>query len=278
MLRFSGSSTIWIDVKRHLESRSDLRGRTVVDVPAGKGRSSALLKELGAHVVPLDLFPEFFSVPGIECRACDLMGTLPVEDASADMVVCEEGIEHLPDQLHAFREFNRVLKPGGSLLIMTPNYSSLRCRFTYFLTESELYNRLPPNELDTLWHSESGRQYFGHAFLIGIQRMRTLAFVSGFDLTRVMPSRASLGSMVLGLAYPLILATTLYAYRRNMRKNPHIPIEQRRRTYGEVARLNLHPSILFGKQLFVEFKKREGWKEVTLQQRDLGAPKARKAH
>jgi len=207
-------------------------------------------------------------VPGLECRACDLMETLPVADASADLVICQEGIEHLPDQLHAFREFNRVLKPGGVVLIMTPNFSSLRCRWSHFLTESELYNRLPPNELDTLWHSEAGRQYFGHAFLIGIQRLRTLAFVSGFDLTKVLPSRASLGSLVLGVFYPLIAATTAYAYWRNMRKNAQIPLDMRRRTYGEVARLNLHPSILFGKQIFVEFRKREPWDQVTLRDRN----------
>ncbi len=267
MLRFSGSSTIWIDVERHLRSRTDLRGSVVVDVPAGKGRTSSLLQELGAKVIPLDLFPEFFKVPGLECRASDLMGTLAVEDGAADMVICEEGIEHLPDQLHALREFNRVLKPGGSLIIMTPNYSHLRAKWSYFLTESELYNRLPPNELDSLWHSEGGRQYFGHAFLIGIQRLRTLAVVSGFDLARVMPSHVSWGSLLLGITYPLIAATTAYAYRRNMRKNDYIDEQERRKTYGEVARLNLHPSILFGKQIFVEFKKREAWMDVALKVR-----------
>ena len=82
------------------------------------------------------------------------MEGLPVEDAFADYLICQEGIEHFSDQLASFKEFNRVLKKGGGLIVTTPNYSSLRAKMSYFLSESERFNSIiAPNELDSIWMS-----------------------------------------------------------------------------------------------------------------------------
>ena len=51
----------------------------------------------------------------------------PYADASFDTVLCCELIEHLfTDPMHMMSEINRILKPGGHLLITTPNLGSLR--------------------------------------------------------------------------------------------------------------------------------------------------------
>ncbi len=51
----------------------------------------------------------------------------PYSDASFDTVLCCELIEHLfADPMHMMAEINRVLKPGGHLVITTPNLGSLR--------------------------------------------------------------------------------------------------------------------------------------------------------
>ena len=51
----------------------------------------------------------------------------PYADASFDTVLCCELIEHLPaDPMHMMSEINRILKPGGHLLLTTPNLGSLR--------------------------------------------------------------------------------------------------------------------------------------------------------
>lgn len=49
---------------------------------------------------------------------------IPVDDESFDVVLCTEVFEHIPDALAAVREFARILKPGGTLLITAP-FSSL---------------------------------------------------------------------------------------------------------------------------------------------------------
>lgn len=255
MLRFTGTSDIKAFVKAYIESRTDLNGIIAVDIPAGTGVMSEALRRRGAHVHAFDLFPEFFSVEGLTCERADLMDRIPLSKHTADIVLFQEGIEHLPDQLAALREINRVLKPGGQLILTTPSISNLRARFSHFLTESELWKRMPPNELDALWFAEDNRLYFGHLFLIGIQRLRVLAVAAGFRLARLLPVKASTSALLMAPAYPLVAAANWLAYRRNLRKNPEIPLNEKRRVYGEILRLNCHPTVLFGRHIFVEFEK-----------------------
>ncbi len=50
---------------------------------------------------------------------------IPVPDASVDVVLCTEVLEHVPEPIQAVREFARILKGGGSLLLTAPLGSSL---------------------------------------------------------------------------------------------------------------------------------------------------------
>lgn len=45
---------------------------------------------------------------------------IPVGDESFDAILCTEVFEHIPDAISAVREFARILKPGGTLLITAP--------------------------------------------------------------------------------------------------------------------------------------------------------------
>jgi SAM-dependent methyltransferase len=49
---------------------------------------------------------------------------LPVADGAADVVIMSELIEHLVDPDGAIAEIRRVLRPGGSLLLSTPNLAA----------------------------------------------------------------------------------------------------------------------------------------------------------
>jgi ubiquinone/menaquinone biosynthesis C-methylase UbiE len=46
--------------------------------------------------------------------------SIPLPDHSVDAIMCTEVLEHIPDPLGAIKEFNRLVKPGGYLLITAP--------------------------------------------------------------------------------------------------------------------------------------------------------------
>jgi SAM-dependent methyltransferase len=264
MLTLRGSGDIRRTVGARLRAMPELEGSRVIDIPAGSGRLSAVALAMGAEVEAYDLFPESFRVSGLECRRADLGATLPIDDARADLVLFLEAIEHLADPLQALRELNRILRPGGVLMLTTPNVSNLRARVSHVLVESELYNRLPPSEVDGVWHRGNGKTYFGHLFLIGAQRLRTLARLAGFRLTRIHPVKSSTSSLLLAWLYPVLVGAGLFAYRRTRTRLDRLGASGTE-VAGEVLRLNLHPTILFGKHLCLDFTKEHDWREQPIE-------------
>lgn len=248
-------------VKRFILENKDLwPGKTVVDMPAGNGFTSRLMHAQGAKMIALDLFPEYFEVEGLQCERADIMQGLPLPDSSVDYIICQEGIEHFSDQAKAMREFNRILKPAGRLLITTPNYSNLRARLSYLLSESERFNSImPPNEIDTVWMNRqelSPALYFGHCFLIGIQQLRFLAKVNGFGIQRRIFTRMKTTSLLLlPVFYPFIALSHAINYFKNIRKGNAAERAMRKSVYAEQIRLALNPAILVDGHLFIEFVK-----------------------
>jgi SAM-dependent methyltransferase len=246
-------------VKRYLTSKADgLRGKRVVDLPAGSGVTSKLLHELGCEVRSFDLFPEYFHVEGLVCERADVNDGIPLPEGYADVVVCQEGIEHLANQFAAFREFNRITKTGGSLVVTTPNYGNLRGRLSYLLGESERYlTIMPPNEVDTIWmngQQGDGDIYFGHAFLLGMQKLRMLSVINGFRIRHVQFTRAKTSNLLLfPFWYPWIVLSNWLTYRRACKKaggrEAHLKV------YREVFRWAISPQLLLDGHLFVEFEK-----------------------
>jgi SAM-dependent methyltransferase len=260
-------------VKRYLHAHAaEYKGKDVLDFPAGNGITSRILKEIGANPIPMDLFPEYFEIEGMECTRANIREGLPVINKSVDALICQEGIEHFSDQFGALKEFNRVLKPGGLLLITTPNYSNLHARVSYLLNESERFNSIqPPNELDSIWMADqkiTDEVYFGHIFLIGIQKLRVLAKLSGFSIKKYHFTRIKSTSLFLfPFFYPFILLTSWLAYRKHLRKKSDFDDATKKKVYGEIYHLAINPKILIGGNLMVEFVKDMDSDEVSEQLR-----------
>lgn len=243
-----------------LSHKDQFSGKTIVDFPAGSGETSRVLRHIGAHVLPFDLFPEYFKVAGLECKRANIMDGIPLPDASADILICQEGIEHFSDQLFALREFNRVLKNGGLLVITTPNHSNLRSKVSYLLSESERFGSLmPPNEIDSVWMADadiSNEVYCGHIFLIGIQKLRVLSKLAGFKIVRINhESIKPTSALLFPFLYPLIFFINWFTYRKNLKKDNGIPFELKKDVYGEIFKLAIDPRLLVDGSLFVEFSK-----------------------
>ncbi|MCX6283180.1 MAG: class I SAM-dependent methyltransferase [Bacteroidetes bacterium] len=264
-------------VKQYLDGiRNELRGKKVIDIPAGNGATSEILLEAGAEVEPFDLFPEYFLLKGLECKRADITDHIPVPDEHADWVTCQEGIEHFSDQLRAFKEINRVLKQGGRLLLTTPSYSNLSAKLSYLLFESETHKQMPPNEIDDIWMADSSLSkelYHGHIFMIGLQKLRVLAKLSGFRIAGIKYMRLSKGSLVLfPFFYPLIWISSWMRYFRNMRKHAGIPSRAKKEVYREQLRINLNPKNLLNKHTFIIFEKEMKAKDVAFRFESIVKP------
>ena len=85
----------------------------VLIVGAGHSPHGQLLGK-NCRVTAVDIEP----LPGIDIIA-DIRD-LPLEDALFDHVLCIEVLEHIYDTQKALNEMQRVLKPGGSMVITTP--------------------------------------------------------------------------------------------------------------------------------------------------------------
>jgi SAM-dependent methyltransferase len=262
-------SSIKYHVKKYLIKNQDrFKGKTVIDFPAGNGITSKTLKDIGAQPLAFDLFPEYFDIEGLTCTRANISEGIPVDDASSDFLICQEGIEHFSDQLASFKEFNRILTKKGKLIITTPNYSSLRAKMSYLLSESERFNSiLAPNELDSIWMSKqsiTNEIYYGHIFLIGILKLRCIGKLSGFKIKHIQKTKIKTTSLLLFLFfYPFILVSNWITYKKRMRKNKDFNSDIKKQVYKEIFNLSIHPRILIDGHLFVEFEKEHELNEVA---------------
>lgn len=101
---------------------------------------------------------------------------LPFEDGSLDLVVASEIFEHLISPLLFLQETSRSLKPGGLMLLTTPNVSNIGAIVRLLRGESN-YERL---ERSPMFLAED--EWRGHIRFYSKAEMRWLADRYGFDL------------------------------------------------------------------------------------------------
>ncbi|WP_178362115.1 class I SAM-dependent methyltransferase [Mycolicibacterium hippocampi] len=100
-------------------------GRDVLEAGSGEGYGADLIAEVARNVIGLDYDESAVAhvrarYPRVDMRQGNL-AELPLSDGAVDVVVNFQVIEHLWDQGQFVAECLRVLRPGGVLLMSTPN-------------------------------------------------------------------------------------------------------------------------------------------------------------
>ena len=101
----------------------------LLDFGAGKGTLTTRLYRTGrfTRITAVDITPRPADLPEpIGWISADLNDALPFSDGGLDVIIATEVIEHLENPRFVAREWYRLLRPGGQLLLSTPNNESLR--------------------------------------------------------------------------------------------------------------------------------------------------------
>ena len=106
--------------------------RRVLDAPCGHGWLGEGLRGRYDAIDGMDLFCDAPEGYGAFWKQ-DLDRAFPSDVGAYDLICCCEGIEHVGNPLLLLREFHRVLKPGGQLLVSTPNVWFPQSRMQFFL-------------------------------------------------------------------------------------------------------------------------------------------------
>ena len=166
------------------------RGK-VLDVPAGKGALALRLKNLGHEVFCSDLYPQIFKIADTEIKSGDLDKTLPYADESFDYIVCVEGLEHIENPANAIRQFARLLKSGGLLIVSVPNIMNIEERLKWLFSGYTSHFKPLSKEAIADIKQSIGDEYTGmeevalHVNPIGYSEVRYLLEKSSFELEKV---------------------------------------------------------------------------------------------
>lgn len=98
----------------------------LLDVGCGAGWSTLAFRDAGYDAIGLDLpaSPEVHQVDAtVPYRQGDA-AELPFGEASFDVVAMHQALEHMPDPRRVLEEARRVLKQGGTLVVVGPNLES----------------------------------------------------------------------------------------------------------------------------------------------------------
>lgn len=116
------ASVLWLEA---------LPGGRLLEIGCGNGGRMALLKSLGWEVHGLEPDSSAAGIArdkGLDVSACTL-GEAGLLSESFDAVLMCHVIEHLPDPRGTVNECLRILRPGGKLIMLTPNMESLGHRW-----------------------------------------------------------------------------------------------------------------------------------------------------
>lgn len=172
-------------VKSFISDQQSLTPRHWIDAGCGTGRLSRMLASQGAHVIGVDaaeamlviareITEDSASRNRLRFQHVEDVTHLPFADGGFDGILCSSVLEYLVDPLACLREFARVLRSGGTLIVSIPNRASILRRahsFAYRLTRLFGHPGLP-----------AYMRYSKNAF--GAAEFRQILMNAGFTLIR----------------------------------------------------------------------------------------------
>jgi ubiquinone/menaquinone biosynthesis C-methylase UbiE len=117
-------------------------GRKILDAGAGELKNKPLCQHLEYVSQDICEYDGLGNAQGLHMGTWDTNGidlvcdivNIPVSNQSFDAIICSEVFEHLPDPVLAVKEFSRILKKGGTLVLTAPFDSLVHFAPYYYST------------------------------------------------------------------------------------------------------------------------------------------------
>jgi len=220
--------------------RSGPSGRRILDVPAGNGRLGQMLRESGNTVVCADINREH-----PDYVYADMGKPLPFTDGEFDVAICLEGVEHLIDPVLLIGELVRVTRPGGEIIVSTPNVTNFYSRLQFLFTG--VFYQFNPADNPEVKPGEMRDR--GHIAPLTYFQLRYLFEQFGARVTGVLGDRWKKKAL---LPLYFALLPLARAWTRNLLLRGEQPNTSR---HAEMAAHILSPPALFSRSLILVFEK-----------------------
>jgi len=160
----------------------------IVDVGCGEGTATHLVKRLDPQNTVIGV--DWSAMALVQARARGLLviqggidaSGLPLADAGADVVIMSELIEHLVDTDAAVEEARRILRPGGILLLSTPNLAAWFNRGLLGLGIQPVFSEVSLRGI----YGRPGHQVVGHLRLFTRRALVEFLTARGFSCEQVL--------------------------------------------------------------------------------------------
>ncbi|MBE9527639.1 MAG: class I SAM-dependent methyltransferase [Proteobacteria bacterium] len=232
-----------MDVKRIHKKIMEIAGKEtpgkILDVPCGSGVLLKYFQEKGFDAYGADIDPSRFQLDSAKFQKADLNNRIDYEDDTFDYCLCIEGIEHAFNPYNVVSELSRVLKPGGTLYLSTPNVCRLKNRFHYFFTG--ISDILEPAPLPV----ERPHNFMLHVSSIPLPQLDYFCRSHNLEIEEIFVAQYHSGKLFTRLLKPLLRRMVYKAYKGCRDKEAD-------KVSSRLARFMLSDEILNGEMLIVK--------------------------
>lgn len=153
----------------------DIKNKFIMDVGCSTGYLGQKLEKLGAKVTGIDISQKAIKEAQkvlTNTKVVDLnnSGRTPFKDNTFDIVIASEIIEHLFQPANTLKEFYRVLKSDGQLILSTPNFLYWGNRLKFLIGQFK--------------YTQSGMFDEGHIHFYTYQSLREDLADAGFEIDK----------------------------------------------------------------------------------------------
>jgi SAM-dependent methyltransferase len=221
-------------------------GKTLLDLSCKEGDVLHALQPRGFLLRGTNFEPSGPGLNGIPIDYnVDLLKRLPYEDASFDVVLLVEVIEHLENHRVAVGELARILKPNGVLIVTTPNIMRLNSRLHFFWSG---YHKTKRRFIPFATPLEQAHRF--HNYPIDLPILYYLCKQNHLEIERIGKSKTKTYSRMLFALFGLPVRAYTW-YTLSLREKDPVQKQENRKLRAWL----LHPQVLMEDNLVLRLRK-----------------------